>query len=413
MPPRRELSPLASSIRTPRVIARGRAGLDDDMDAYFSTELSAYGGIKPYCSLILQRNEEEGLTFSGRVYDRGRWLPLENLLTIGHAIERLTSELSEVSEDHAIPEQESTTARLETALGTRSAARLRRATVAVIGCSGTGSPVVHILARAGVGCFVLVDPKRLSRSNLERVHGAYPEDLRTEILPLKVEIMRRMIAAIIPAAHTRCLAGNILHENVVDELLRCDLVLGCVDSHHGRAALSDLSRHYLVPAIDVGVLMEGRDGLVTSQVVEVTRYGPDDSCAFCRGRIDATAMAFELMSEAELEERNRQAEEAKGRGDDPDAYWRGRPRQLHTVGYLTTAAGALVAGYAEGWLTGCFSVPHSTIQFDPSKEKMGVVASRKLTSPAAPASHTSVGERQRRISEVLPFRPTGRGEPSL
>lgn len=352
--------------------------LDDDMDTYFSSELTAYGGGKPYCSLILQRNEEEGLTFSGRVFDRGRWLPLEHLLTVGNAIERIDSELFRPPASHTQPEAESTTARLESTFGTRSAARLRHARVAVVGCSGTGSPVVHILARAGVGHFVLVDPERLSPSNLERVHGSYPEDLRSEKPPLKVEIMRRMIAAINPGAYAQCLAGNVLHGNAIDELLRCDLVLGCVDSHHGRAALSDLSRHYLLPALDVGVLMEGQGGRVTSQVVEFTRYGPDDPCAFCRGRIDPTAMAFELMSEAELAERNRQAEEAEGRGEDPDAYWRGRPRQLHTVGYLTTAAGAFLAGYAEGWLSGCFPVPHSTIQIDPSKEKFGVVASPEV-----------------------------------
>ena len=215
--------------------------------------------------------------------------------------------------------------------------------------------------------------------------------------------MRRMIAAINPAARTRCLVGNVLHRNVVDELLRCDLVLGCVDSHHGRAAFSDLARHYLLPALDVGVLMDGREGRVTSQVVEFTRYTPDDPCAFCRGRIDSAAMGFELMSEAEIAERSRQAEEAKARGDDPDAYWRGRPRQLHTVGYLTTAAGSLAAGYAEGWLTGCFPVPHATVQFDPSKEKLGVVAAPEARLPGCTClSHIGWGDAASGFRGVAP-----------
>ena len=162
--------------------------LDDDMDHYFSSELSAYGAGKPYCSLILQRNHDDGLTFSGRVYDRGRWLPVEHLLTAGEALERLDSELSRGPAEDPGPEEESATARLEETFGKRSAARLRRATVGVVGCSGTGSPAVHILARAGVGNFVLVDPERLSRSNLERLHGSYPEDLRGEKPPLKVEL---------------------------------------------------------------------------------------------------------------------------------------------------------------------------------------------------------------------------------
>lgn len=350
------------------------SSLDDDMDGYFARELSAYSSGKPYCSLILQRSEA-GLTFSGRVHDRGRWLHLSILLTIGERrIHRYTSELFSPGEPSSTSDGESPSARLEAVLGSSSASRLAGAAVGVVGCSGTGSPVVHTLARAGVREFVLVDPERLSPSNLERMHGAYFGDVQSQRPPLKVEIMQRLISLINPRARTRCLAGNVLHDNVLDELLRCDLVLGCVDSYHGRAALSDYSRHYLLPALDVGVLMEGADGRVASQVVEISRYAPTDPCGFCRRRIDSAAMAFELMSETELAERARQAAEAERRGGDPDAYWRGRPRQLHTVGYLTTTAGALLAGYAEGWLTGAFSMPHATFQFDPSKERLGVVA---------------------------------------
>ena len=48
--------------------------LDDDMDSYFANELVSFSDGRPYCSLIFERNER-GLSFSGRVYDRGRWLP--------------------------------------------------------------------------------------------------------------------------------------------------------------------------------------------------------------------------------------------------------------------------------------------------------------------------------------------------
>src|SRR4051794_6911384 len=47
--------------------------------------------------------------------------------------------------------------------------------------------------------------------------------------------------------------------------------------------------------------------------------------------------------------------------DDPDV---SREPQLNTVGYLTTAAGALAAGYAIGWLTDRFSPPFSTLQMN-------------------------------------------------
>ena len=150
----------------------------------------------------------------------------------------------------------------------------------------------------------MVDPERFSPSNLERMHGAYQSDVHAQTPALKVEIMRRMISAINPRARTRGLVGNVLHDNVLDELLMTwysDALTRITAARHGGA------RHYLLPALDVGVLMEGRDGRVTNQVVNITRYAPSDPCAFCRGQIDSAAMAFELMSEDELAERARPA----------------------------------------------------------------------------------------------------------
>ena len=50
-------------------------------------------------------------------------------------------------------------------------------TVAVVGCGGTGSAVIEQLVRLGVRRFILLDPKTLTKSNLTRVYGAFPEDI--------------------------------------------------------------------------------------------------------------------------------------------------------------------------------------------------------------------------------------------
>jgi ThiF family len=354
--------------------------LDDDMDGYFAREFSAYGEGKPYCSLIVQRSAPTGFTFTGRVYYRGEWLPVEKLLTVGEQIDLFTSQAEESVVDETamnIEALESTRARLVSVLGQRSARRLDGATTGIVGCSGTGSPAVHVLARAGVGSFILVDPKRFTNSNLERMHGSRWNHIDQEP-PYKVELLADLIHSINPKARITALAGNILHENVVDELLRCDLLLGCTDTQHARAKLSDLAEHYLLPSLDLGVLMEGQNSHITSQLVDITVYSPGLPCAFCSGRIDGTELSNELMSEEEQLTRRAEAERAAARGADPDQYWRQQSRQLHTVGYLTTMLGALGAGYAEGWLTGAFSPPHPWFQFDIGRERLGVVAPPRL-----------------------------------
>jgi hypothetical protein len=374
--------------------------LDDDMDTYFAKELSLRSDGAPYCSLIFQRSESSGLTFSGRIYDRGEWLPVATMFSVGNFVERHRSEL--VSDN--IWESSlttSTTLRLEAVLGSPSAERLRRATIGVIGCSGSGSPGAHVLARAKVGGFVLVDPQRLDSSNLERLHGSYHRHLDLAELPYKVELVRDLILEVNPQARVTGLIENILHDNVLDELLRCDMTLGCTDTVHGRLAASDLAQHYLLPSLDVGVAMDGRNGTLTEQVVDFTHYHPDLPCALCGKWIDMAQLAYELMSETERAMRQEQARQAEMRGDNPDQYWRGRQRQLHTVGYLTTAAGALAAGYVEGMLTGTFSMPHSAMQFDIGKTRLGCVAPPRVRENACSCGkHVAWGDGARSFRNV-------------
>ncbi len=350
--------------------------LDDDMDGYFAQELMHYTSGQPYCSLIFQRNDRAGFTFSGRVFDRGEWLPVTTTFTVGNRIDKDISELCPSQAGDAVSYgEESTTARLSSLMGERSTQRLRAARVGIVGNSGTGTPVGNTLARAGVGGFVTVDPQRISPSNHERTHTTFHQDLLGDVMPHKAALMKRMILAINPSADVTAYVGNALHDNVIDDLLRCDLVLGCTDTVHGRVLLSDLAKHYLLPSIDVAVDMDGKDGELSSQLVQFTRYSPDCPCAFCYDLIDASEMAAELMTDEERLMRQAEAKAAVDRGRDPDAYWRNE-RQIHTVGYLTSAAGAMAAGYAEGWLTGAFCMPHDAFQFDMGHTRLGAIPVR-------------------------------------
>lgn len=367
-----ESQPLAIGVvhSHPQGYATYPSLLDDDMDAYFARELSSFGKGAPYCSLILQKGTSGETTFTARVYDKGEWMHVESLIVIGDEITRLTSEAS-LEPDVELDEL-ALRERVESLVGRKSLRRLCNATVGIIGCSGTGSPAVHALVRGGIRNFVVVDPERLARSNLERLHGSTFADTIASPAPYKVLLMERLIKSISPNASVTAIVGNVLQENVLDELLRCDMLLGCVDTQHGRAAFSDIARHFLIPCIDMGIRMEGKNGRLTNQLAEFNLWTPPLGCAYCHDRINSRILAQEMMNREECDRRQEEARKAKDRGDSPEAYWLEEP-QFHTVGYMTSMVGALGAGYLEGMLTGAFAMPHHSMQFDIGAPSFGMI----------------------------------------
>lgn len=343
--------------------------LDDEMDLY----CASFYGARPYLSLIFSWDETGELRFSGRAYDRGRWMPVVELFCPGEQLKWWHSQI--------IPEPvvtildgELRNQRLVDLMGTDSGRQIARARLAFIGCSGTGSPGVDRAARAGFQYLVTVDPEREAPSNLERMSGSKAEDFKDgQPPPYKVESMRRMVHEIDPSIEVVPIVGNILDDHVLDYLLTCDAVINYTDTHHSRAFLSHLATHYLVPCLDVGVSMEGENGQVTMQHIEFTKFWPGSPCAFCRRKIVQKDLNWELMSEAERAEREALAKQVAAAGGNPDMYWGGRPRQIHTVGYLTMAAGSLAVGYIIGAITGTFKMPHDRFQFDPSAPFFGFV----------------------------------------
>jgi molybdopterin/thiamine biosynthesis adenylyltransferase len=257
--------------------------------------------------------------------------------------------------------QKERTARFSAAFGEEASRRLRRATVAVIGAGGTGSMAVEVLARAGVGKLIIADPDHISESNLERMHGSRPEHVANH--ESKVLIAREHIRSINPRCEVEAYLGALPQEEVVDAIIRADVALGCTDQQHSRLSLSDVCFRYLVPSIDCGVILEGSDGKVTGQILQLVRFLAADPCALCREMIIPSRLAQELMTDDERELRQAAARAARERGEDPGPYWHGMP-QLNTVGYLTGVAGAMAAAYAIGWITGRFDPPFSRAQMN-------------------------------------------------
>src|SRR5208282_6802257 len=101
----------------------------------------------------------------------------------------------------------------------------------------------------------------------------------------KAAVARDHINAIDPSIKVVSICGRLPQKEVVDAVVTADVVLGCTDQQHSRLALSDLAFRYLVPSIDCGVVLEGKDGNVTAQVAQFVRFLAADPCALCREMI--------------------------------------------------------------------------------------------------------------------------------
>jgi proteasome lid subunit RPN8/RPN11 len=323
--------------------------IDDDMDAYYASYLSGFAPDCPYVSLIFAR-DGDAYSGSGRVFWQGRW----------HTVERFAFERSHIAINgyrwpSRLTDQDlDKMARFSAAFTVEAAERLARSTVAVIGVGGTGSPVIEVLARAGVGHLIVVDPDVTSASNLERMHGSIPADAEQSVP--KVVVAKRHVAQINPQCRVTAIQGAVPQPEVVDAVISADVILGCTDQQHSRLALNDLVVRYLIPGLDCGVTLEGEGGNVTGQVIQIVRFLAADACVWCRELVNGQRVAQELMSPEERVQRQAAADGAIAAGEDPAPYWQSTP-QINTVGYLTTAAGGLTAGYAIGWLTGRFEPP--------------------------------------------------------
>jgi molybdopterin/thiamine biosynthesis adenylyltransferase len=336
--------------------------LDDDMDGYYMDYFPAFGNEKAYFSLIFAKDWDGPLCFSGRGWNDGTEYQVTEMVTVSDKeIRQDTATCRGAATQHRDEYRD----RFQEIYGTEAATRLRHARIAIVGTSGTGSPAAHVLARAGVNNFVLIDPKQLAKSNLERLHGSYDAHFAKgeAEAPLKVAVLKDLIKAINPNANVTCIAGNILQPLARDHVVGVDLIICGTDTNHSRTAISELAYRYLVPAIDVGVVFESTNGSVTAEIGRLTFYSPGNPCAHCLGLVDPWRATVELMSDEEKDRRRREAKEAELRADNAGAYWKDVP-EIPTVGHFTSMAGALVASYAIGWLTGKFAPPHRYFEFN-------------------------------------------------
>ena len=184
------------------------------------------------------------------------------------------------------------TLRVEQAFGKYTTDLLSRLSVAVIGCSGTGSIVVEQLARSGVGRLVLVDPDRVEQKNINRILNTFVTD--GSIGRFKVDVLADAIARMGFDTEVEVIPNNLLTTRAVERVAECDVLFGCMDGAEGRFIANKLASFYSLPYIDVGVRLDadGHGGI--SHICGTVHYlKPGGSSLVSRGAITMNAVESE------------------------------------------------------------------------------------------------------------------------
>jgi hypothetical protein len=203
------------------------------------------------------------------------------------------------------------------AFGAGTVERLRRMTIVVVGCSGTGSPLIEQLVRLGVGCLILIDPDRVEWKNLNRINMTTAAD--ANLGRYKVDVLAEAIGRIGLGTRVVPLAMNLESPTAIRAAASADLVIGCVDSWYGRDLLNRLAAFYVLPYLDLGVELTALPAGGIDQLWGAVHYlQPAGSSLKSRGAYTSEHVRAELLKRDDPEEYKRRLKSKYIRGVQED-----------------------------------------------------------------------------------------------
>lgn len=203
------------------------------------------------------------------------------------------------------------------AFGQGTTERLRRLSIAVVGCSGTGSPVIEQLVRLGVGELVLVDDDYAEERNINRILNSTVEDAQQR--RSKAEMLADAIHRIGLGTRVRVFNRNLWEHDVVKAVAECDVLFGCMDTISGRFLLNTLAAYYTIPYFDLGVrldavLLDSGQARIREVCGTVHYLQPGRSSLISRGLVTMDKVREEGLRRNDPEAYNQQVEDGYIRG---------------------------------------------------------------------------------------------------
>jgi molybdopterin/thiamine biosynthesis adenylyltransferase len=124
-------------------------------------------------------------------------------------------------------------------IGEEGQQRLAKARIAVVGCGATGSALLSLLARAGVGYLRIIDRDYVEPSNLQR-QVLFDEADAAESLPKAIAAARK-IAAFNSEIAVEPHANDLTPENIEELLGEIEIILDGTDNFETRYLINDFA----------------------------------------------------------------------------------------------------------------------------------------------------------------------------
>ena len=199
--------------------------------------------------------------------------------------------------------------RQELAFGKEFYKKMNRLKIAIVGCGATGSAVAVLLTRLGVGNLLLIDKDEIHATNLNRLYCANKSDIGKE----KVEVICKAIQNMGLDTNVISINDWVENQKCQDALKSCDIIFGCTDDHQGRLFLNRFAYFYLIPIIDLGLMIkvsETEPPEIQALDGRMTVVYPTNTCLICKGIINierARAEGLKRMNPDEYEHQKKEA----------------------------------------------------------------------------------------------------------
>lgn len=168
--------------------------------------------------------------------------------------------------------------RTELLIGKQRMEQLKKVSVLVFGVGGVGSHCIEALARSGIEHLIIVDPDKVSLTNINRQSIAFHSTLGC----YKTHVMKERILDINPNAFVETREEFILPENLASFFAgiygNIDYIIDAIDTVSAKLAIAEYAYLHEIPLIS----SMGTGNKLHAELFEITDISQTSVCPLCK-----------------------------------------------------------------------------------------------------------------------------------